>query len=184
VGYQNLKYAGRFLDLVEMAAGLRSAALTEAVARGFHKLLAYKDEYEVARLLIGPEATAAAAAVGGPNATVTWKLHPPMLKALGMDNKFGVPAKAGRPAMKALAKGKRLRGTKLDPFGRAEVRVVERAMIDEFEQAMATTLSRALTGEISIDDAVAVARLPMDVRGYEDLKLQRAEAFRRKLSEL
>ncbi len=184
VAYQNNKYAARFLDLVERAAALGSAELTEAVARGFHKLMAYKDEYEVARLLVGPEGAAAAAAVGGPNATVTWKLHPPMLKALGMDTKFGVPAKAGMPAMKALAKGKRLRGTKLDPFGRAEVRVVERAMVDEFETAMTLTLDRAGAGKISVDDAVAVAQLPMDVRGYEDLKLERAAAFRQKLSEL
>ncbi|MFW2383528.1 MAG: indolepyruvate ferredoxin oxidoreductase family protein, partial [Acidimicrobiales bacterium] len=133
VAYQNSKYAGRFLDLVEKAAEVGSVELTQAVARGFHKLMAYKDEYEVARLLIGPEGAAAAASVGGPDAAVTWKLHPPMLKALGMDTKFGVPAKVGMPAMKALAKGKRVRGTKLDPFGRAEVRVVERAMVDEFE---------------------------------------------------
>ncbi|MGI9610652.1 MAG: DUF6537 domain-containing protein, partial [Acidimicrobiia bacterium] len=145
---------------------------------------AYKDEYEVARLLIGPEGAAAAAAVGGSDANVTWKLHPPMLKALGMDTKRGVSARVGMPAMKALAKGKRLRGTKLDPFGRAEVRVVERAMVDEFETAMATTLDRVRTGEVSVGDAVMVAQLPMNVRGYEDLKLERAATFRHALSEL
>ncbi len=184
VAYQSERYARRFLDLVEKAAVLESAELTEAVARGFHKLMAYKDEYEVARLLIAPEGAAAAASVGGPGAKATWKLHPPMLKALGMDTKLGVPVAVGLPAMKALAKGKRLRGTKLDPFGRAEVRVVERAMIEEFEAAIITTLNRASAGEMSVDDAVAVARLPMDVRGYEDLKLKRAAAFRQKLSEL
>jgi indolepyruvate ferredoxin oxidoreductase len=184
VAYQNNRYAGRFLDLVEKVVSLGSVELTEAVARGFHKLMAYKDEYEVARLLVGPEGAAAAAAVGGPDANVTWKLHPPMLKALGMDNKVGVPTSVGLPAMKALAKGKRLRGTKLDPFGRAEVRVVERAMIEEFEAAMVTMLNRARSGEVSIDDAVAVAQLPMDVRGYEDLKLKRAATFRKALSEL
>ncbi len=184
VAYQNNRYAGRFLDLVEKAVSLGSVELTEAVARGFHKLMAYKDEYEVARLLVGPEGIAAAAAVAGPDTTVTWKLHPPMLKALGMDTKVGVPASVGVPAMKALAKGKRLRGTKLDPFGRAEVRVVERAMVDEFEAAMASTLDRTRAGEISIDDAIAVAELPMAVRGYEDLKLERAATFRRALSEL
>ena len=156
----------------------------EAVARGYHKLLAYKDEYEVARLLIGPEVEAAAQAVGGRDAQVTWRLHPPMLKALGMENKLDVPAKLGIPAMKALAKGKRLRGTRLDPFGRAEVRVVERAMIEEFETAMRKTLARLERSEVSEEEAIRIASLPLEVRGYEQIKLRRAAAFRSALQSL
>ncbi len=184
VAYQNEKYAARFLDLVEEGAALGSDGLTEAIARGYHKLLAYKDEYEVARLLVGPEAQRAAQAIGGPEPKVSWRLHPPMLKAIGMDDKINIPASAGIPAMKALARGKRLRGTRLDPFGRAEVRVVERAMIDEFEVAMRTTLDRTKRGEFTIERAVEIATLPMDVRGYEDIKLRRAETFRAALRNL
>ncbi len=184
VGYQNARYARRFLDLVERTAPFDSADLTDAVARGFHKLLAYKDEYEVARLLVGPESADGVAAVAGDDAKVTWRLHPPMLKPLGMEGKIGVPAKAGLPAMKALAKGKRLRGTRFDPFGRAEVRVVERALIEEFETAMGATLDRLARGGISLDDAITVGRLPMAVRGYEDLKLKRAAEFRDALAQL
>ncbi len=111
VGFQNEKYARRFLSLVERTTASDSAELTEAVARGFHKLMAYKDEYEVARLLIGAEGEAMAQSVGGVDPTVSWRLHPPMLKALGMDSKIELPTKVGRPAMKALARGKHLRGT-------------------------------------------------------------------------
>ncbi len=77
VGYQDARCASGYLDLVEAAstaeqgASAGSVRLTEAVARGLHKLTAYKDEYEVARLLIGPEGRSAAASIGGPGAAGT-----------------------------------------------------------------------------------------------------------------
>ena len=181
IGFQSARYAGRFLDLVEQVYRLGSPELTEAVARGLHKLMAYKDEYEVARLLIGPEAKAAAEAVGGPGAAVTWRLHPPMLKALGMDSKIGISTKAGVPMMKALAKGKRLRGTPADPFGRAEVRRVERQLVGDFRDAIPEICSRVRAGTMPLEEAMRIARLPMDVRGYEDLKLRRASDFQAEL---
>ncbi len=184
VAYQNASYAHRFLDLVEKAGRHDSAELEQAVARGFHKLLAYKDEYEVARLLIGPEAKEAARAVGGDRAKVAWRLHPPMLKAIGMSDKIEIPTRIGVPAMMALARGKRLRGTRFDPFGRAEVRIVERAMIDEFETSMARMLSRLDAGEVDLAEVMRVACLPLEVRGYEDLKLRRAASFRAELAAL
>ncbi len=182
VGYQSERYAGRFLDLVERASAAGSQELTEAVARGFHKLMAYKDEYEVARLLIGPEGAAAARSVGGSDPSVSWRLHPPMLKALGMHNKIELPTKVGLPAMKALAQGKRLRGTRLDPFAKAEVRVLERALVEEFEAAMRRTLDRVQRDELDTAEAIRIARLPMAVRGYEELKLKRAAEFRAALA--
>ena len=166
VDYQNEKYAVRFLGLVERAVAAEqrvspgSTALGEAVGRGFHKLLAYKDEYEVARLLIGPEARAAAEAVGGPAAEVTWRLHPPMLRAMGRDEKMEISAKVGGPAMKALARAKRVRGTRFDPFGRAKVRQVERALIEEYESALTTLLGRL--DDSNFDATVEAAALPMD----------------------
>lgn len=182
VGYQNASYAQRFLDLVERAATHGDDGLTEAVARSYHKLLAYKDEYEVARLLLSPESKAAAEAVGGADAKASWRLHPPMLKALGMDSKLSVPVKIGTPAMAALAHGKRLRGTKFDPFARAEVRKVERALIEEFESSIDTVLSRLSGGTIEIVEATRIAELAMQVRGYEDRKLARAAEFRAALT--
>ena len=188
VAYQDAAYAERYLSLVldvseaEQSAVPGSLELTEAVARGLHKLMAYKDEYEVARLLLAPEAAAAAERVAGPGATVRWRLHPPMLRALGFDDKITVPASVGGPLMKLLMRGKRFRGTALDPFGRAEVRRVERALIGEYTRAL-TSLVAGLRAD-NLDEAVAVAELALEVRGYEDIKLARAAEVREKLRSL
>lgn len=186
VGFQNARYADRYLDLIERSAGHErisvpgSLVFTEAVARGLHKLMAYKDEYEVARLLIGPEAAATAEAVGGPGAKVIWKLHPPMLKSMGLNRKIGVNASFGRPIMSALARSKRLRGTPLDPFGRSEMRRLERALIDEYEQAVIQVLPDLAPD--TLDRGVEFAESAMKVRGYEELKLERAAIFRARLA--
>jgi len=177
VGYQDARCASGYLDLVEAAstaeqgASAGSVRLTEAVARGLHKLTAYKDEYEVARLLIGPEGRSAAASIGGPGAAVTWRLHPPFLRTLGMTKKLAIPATIGRPAMWLLSKGRRLRGTALDPFGRAEVRRLERTLVTEYRSAIGRVLD-GLTVD-GLEDAVATAALAMDVRGYEEIKMAR-----------
>ena len=185
VAYQNPKYASRFLDLIERLTaaehrlGINDHVVSVAAARSLHQLMAYKDEYEVARLLLGPEAKATAVEVGGTDATITWKLHPPMLSSLGFDRKIGVPMRVGRPAMAVLARGKRLRGTKADPFGRTEVRKVERRILSDFEAALqivATVLTREL-----LADALHIAELPRAVRGYEQLKLRRAATFTQEL---
>jgi indolepyruvate ferredoxin oxidoreductase len=182
--YQSAAYARRFRDLVAVArdaerrADPESTAFTEAVARCGHKLMAYKDEYEVARLLLLPESRAGYEAVGGPGTEVTWRLHPPMLRAMGRKDKmrFGPRTK---PVMEALARSKRLRGTVADPFRWAEVRKVERAMIPEYEDAV-RRLAAALTAT-NLPDAVEIAWLPDQVRGYEQLKLRRAAAYRDEL---
>ena len=84
-------------------------------------------------------------------------------------------------SFKALRAMKRLRGTKADPFGWAQVRKVERAMIPEYEQAISALLAN-LDAE-HLDEAVAIASLPDQVRGYEDIKLERAKAYRAELAE-
>ncbi|NND75680.1 MAG: indolepyruvate ferredoxin oxidoreductase family protein [Ilumatobacter sp.] len=181
VGFQDERYAAEFLDGVEAAATAERrvvpspADLTATVARSLHKLMAYKDEYEVARLLLSPEAEHAAAEVAGPDATVTWQLHPPLLKALGMKSKIGLGSWS-RPVFGALRLGKRVRGTRLDPFGRTELRRIERALPAEFRQSMDTVYS--LLRPDNLDDAVAIAGLPDTIRGYEDLKLRRVAEYR------
>ena len=181
LGYQNAKLAARYLSLVETATGFDNAALTDAVATSHHQLLAYKDEYEVARLLTGPEAVATIRQVGGAGATVHWKLHPPLLRSLGMKRKLSIRASVGSPMMRLLASGRRLRGTKLDPFGFAEVRRVERALIRDYETAMAAVFDRLHHGTIDVDEAIRVATLPQTVRGYEHRKLERAASCRARL---
>ncbi|MEO0495696.1 MAG: DUF6537 domain-containing protein, partial [Actinomycetota bacterium] len=182
VGYQNAAYAGRYLGLVERAAQLGDAAFTEAVAVSHHQLLAYKDEYEVARLLTGAEAKATVEAVGGKGAKASWKLHPPILKSLGMDGKIAIRTTVGSPIMKALAKGKRLRGTAMDPFGRTHMRQLERELIEVFESSIDTVIGRIADGSMTMEQAMHVAELPQAVRGYEDLKLERAAIYRSALA--
>lgn len=181
VGYQDEAYAARYLDRVERVASLHHPSLTETVALSYHQLLAYKDEYEVARLLVGPEAQATAEAVGGPGAVVHWRLHPPLLKALGLRTKLSFPARLGVPLMRGLARAKGLRGTWLDLFGYAEVRRVERAMIKEYERALDVVAERLSSGALPLAEALRIAALPQAVRGYEERKLARAETCRREL---
>ena len=182
--FQDERCARTYLQTVQSVADSEALvgsgfALTEAVARHLFQLTAYKDEYEVARLLLAPEVTAAAEAVGGRGAKVTWKLHPPMLRALGMNRKIALGPWT-RPAIMALARGKRLRGTKLDPFGRAHVRKLERELLAEYR----TVVERLRSGLTSANhaEAVRIASLPDIVRGYEDRKVRRATEYRSELT--
>jgi indolepyruvate ferredoxin oxidoreductase len=186
VGYQDERWAGRFLDRVESVVGVDDAdrgwALTGTVAQSLHKLMAYKDEYEVARLMLLPEGEAAAAKVGGERPRLRWLLHPPVLAAAGFDRKLRF-RQWSRPVFSMLHRARRLRGTAFDPFGRAEMRRLERAMIPEFESAVeALVARRSFDRDAAYDEAVRIARLPDQVRGYEGLKLRRAAAFRAELA--
>jgi indolepyruvate ferredoxin oxidoreductase len=187
VGFSGERCAGEFLDSIASVNGAEqrvspgSTRLTEAVARGLHKLTAYKDEYEVARLLVGNEGRVDAESLGGPGARATWHLHPPLLAAIGVGSKLRLPAGPGRPLMTLLRHGRRLRGTPLDPFGRTRVRRLERQMLADYRVAIGTMVE-ALSGE-NLDAAVELASSAMQVRGFEKLKLQRGEAFLTDLGE-
>jgi indolepyruvate ferredoxin oxidoreductase len=156
-----------------------STALTEAVARNLHKLMAYKDEYEVARLALLDESQRRYQAVGGGDTKVTYHLHPPMLRSIGLDRKLKF-RRSGKPSFTALRALKRVRGTVADPFRWAEVRRTERAMIPEYEQAVELLIQRLAAG--NLEAAVAIARLPDQVRGYEHIKLRRAATYRAELA--
>ena len=174
--YQSEEYAGRYLNLIAITLGVASPQLTSAVARNFHKLMAYKDEYEVARLMQHPDGLATAKSVGD---KPVWHLHPPMLKALGLDSKIELNSRFS-PSIKALAKGKKLRGTKLDPFGRTAMRRMERELIDEYE----TMIQKLCVSERIAEDterlavAIDLAELPDMIRGYEELKVARVSEYR------
>ncbi|GAC70375.1 indolepyruvate ferredoxin oxidoreductase family protein [Gordonia soli] len=177
--YADERYARAYLDLVERVHVSATAELTEAVARNLFKLMAYKDEYEVARLTADPDFAAEIAEEFGDDAKVAVRLHPPTLRAMGMRHKMSLGSWA-TPGLRGLAKMKRLRGTPLDPFGRNEVRRTERALIVEYREVVERLLSaigdNGLEGQMS--EAVAVAELPDMVRGYEDIKLANVAAYR------
>ena len=175
--YQSARYARRYRALVDRFDG----RLREAVALGYHKLLAYKDEYEVARLLKDTRAKAEAAFEG--DLTLTYNLAPPVLSKEGPD---------GRPAKRQfgewlgrlwgpMARMKVLRGTALDPFGRTAERRMERALISEYERDMEEVAALA---DGNVDAAVALAELPLTIRGFgpvKDAAVRRAAKRREEL---
>jgi indolepyruvate ferredoxin oxidoreductase len=186
VAYQNRGHAAGFLDTLETVAAREAAVvpgstrLTRAVARSLHKLLAYKDEYEVARLMLDPEGLAPARRVAAGGGRIAWRLHPPLLRALGLRRKIAVGTWAA-PLFRLLAAARFLRGTPFDPFGRARMRRIERALPAEYRSALDTVLAHLKPERL--DDAVAIARLPQEIRGYEHLKLARVNHYRQRLAE-
>ena len=187
VEYQNADYARRYAEVVARVreAEVRSVSarseLSEAVAEFGYKLMAYKDEYEVARLLVDPQAEAAVRAEFGEGARVSYQLHPPVLRALGMKRKLKL-GPWSRPGFRLLRAGKIVRGTKLDPFGYTRVRRVERELTEEYT-ATIDDLLRQLSAE-TYPRAVEIARLPDLVRGYENIKLANVALYRVRVKEL
>jgi indolepyruvate ferredoxin oxidoreductase len=155
--------------------------LSEAVIRNFFKLIAYKDEYEVARMLTDPAflASVRAQVPGGEN--LTFKLHPPMLKALGREKKIGMGPRT-HVVLRVLARGKWPWGTPLDPFGHSHIRRIERRLVAHYERTI-TDLLRSLTSD-SYERAVAVASAPDLVRGYEEVKIRSLATYSARLTEL
>jgi indolepyruvate ferredoxin oxidoreductase len=184
IAWQDESIAEDWLDVCERVAAAErdavpsSTRLVGAVAAGLFKLTAYKDEYEVARLMLDDDAMADARALAGDDGVITWQLHPPMLRALGFDSKIGLGPWA-TPMIRVLAAQRRLRGTALDPFGRSEVRRIERELAREYVVAIDRALE-VLSAD-SLDAAVAIAELPDNVRGYEEIKLANVAEYRRRL---
>ncbi|RBY86028.1 indolepyruvate ferredoxin oxidoreductase family protein [Blastococcus sp. TF02A-26] len=187
VDYQNRAYARQYADVVRQVRSVEertlgaAGAITEGVAAHLYKLMAYKDEYEVARLSLDAELERAVKAEFGPDATWSYKLHPPVFRALGMDRKITL-GPWFTPAFRALRGMRRVRGTALDPFGMAKVRRVERALIGEYVAAVRTALASLTPATRSI--VLELVTLPDMVRGYEDIKLDNVERYRARLAEL
>ncbi len=187
IAYQNAAYACEYVGFVRRVAQVEaerapgSSGLAEAVARHLHKLMAYKDEYEVARLHLDAALRAQLHAKFGPKIRTYWHLHPPLLRALGLKKKLRLGAWFA-PAFKILRSMKGLRGTRFDLFGYAEVRRVERALIGEYRQLLETALVRLTP--VTHETARALAELPDEIRGYEHIKLENVVRFRDKAKQL
>ena len=183
VAYQDADYARRWAQLVrrvhvaEQERTPGHSELAETVARQLYKLMAYKDEYEVARLHLDAVERAKLDAEFGGDARVYFMLHPPLLRALGLKRKLKLGAWFV-PAFRALYRMRRVRGTRLDPFGRAEVRRVERELIEEYERTVSESLT-LLTPETH-DAVVELLELPDVVRGYEEIKLRNVTLYRKR----
>ncbi|CUH77055.1 indolepyruvate ferredoxin oxidoreductase family protein [Tropicibacter naphthalenivorans] len=173
--YQNKRLAKRYRKLVDSIA---DEALREAVAKGYHKLLSYKDEYEVARLALDTRAKAQEAFDG--DFEMSFHLAPPLLTKIGSD---GRPMKKtyGEGMLrnfKLLSKLKVLRGTPFDPFGRTDERRMERALIKQYEADMREWLPKA---DANPDALRALAELPLQIRGFGPVKQENeAKAAKRR----
>jgi indolepyruvate ferredoxin oxidoreductase len=180
--YQNAAYARRYRNWVEKVRTVEAekacgqCGLAEAVARYLFKLMAYKDEYEVARLH-------AAASYGE---KPRFHLSPPLIAgidpATGRRRKIALPGWLALPLFRVLRHGKHLRGTALDLFGRQNERRMERLLIDQYIGDLRAALA-ALRPD-TLDVAVAVAQLPDMIRGFgpvKDANRLKAEEQRRVL---
>jgi indolepyruvate ferredoxin oxidoreductase len=189
--YQDAAYADRYRALVKDVRKVEAerlpgaTALSKAVARYYFKLMAYKDEYEVARLHTDPVFMEKLKAEFEGDFTLAFNLAPPIMAK--PDPVSGEPTKRRfgpwvLTLFRVLRAMKRLRGTKLDIFGYSEERKLERRLIVEYDERL-----RALLAKLSpanYDVAVEIASLPEGIRGYGYIKRRHLEAVKPKEAEL
>ena len=185
IAYANAAYAQEYADFVAKVlsseSGKGNGELSEMVARYLFKLMAYKDEYEVARLHLKSRFSDAITDEFGPNASVKFMLHPPLLRAMGMQKKIALGSWI-RPFFKLLAAMKFLRGTPLDIFGKVAVRREEQRLPEEYKAMIEQELE--YLSPITYATATALAEAPDIIRGYEDIKLANIKKYRQHLDEI
>jgi indolepyruvate ferredoxin oxidoreductase len=173
--YQDRAYADRYEAMVARVrhaeSALASEALTEAVARSLFKLMAYKDEYEVARLHMGTDFLDELRREFEGDFRVQYHLAPPFIPA--KTDARGRPRKRAfgqwmQTPLKVLARLKFLRGTPFDLFGYTAERRAERELIAWYERQIGTILDKIAPERRS--DLLAIAKAPMDIRGYGPMK--------------
>lgn len=190
--YQDAAYAQRYQRLVERVRTAEAALgeagkaerLSKTVARYYAKLLAIKDEWEVARLYTDGKFEAALKAQFEHWESLSFHMAPPLLARPGSDGRVK-KIELGSwtfKALKALARFKRLRGTALDVFGKTEERRMERRLIQDYE-ALIDELLASLSAD-KLDIAVQLARLPEKIRGYGHVKLANVVTVRAQWQEL
>ena len=179
VEYQGKRLVKRYEKLL---SGISDVRLKEAVAKGYHKLLTYKDEYEVARLLLSSREKAEAEFEG--DLKISYNLAPPIL---GGKDANGRPKKrkfgpSTERLFRILAKLKSLRGTPLDLFGYTAERKMERALIKQYEADMKAWLPKAES--VDRDALVALAELPLQIRGFGPVKRKSEQQAAKRREEL
>ncbi|MGY1459475.1 indolepyruvate ferredoxin oxidoreductase family protein [Luteimonas sp. A534] len=188
--YQNAKYARRYTDFVakvraaEQARAPGASDLGEAVARYFFKLMAYKDEYEVARLYTSGEFKRRLEQQFEGDYTLQFHLAPPLLAKRNANGELQKQAFGPwmLTAFGVLAKLRGLRGTALDVFGHTEERRMERALIDDYERTVSGLLDGLDSGNIAL--AAEIASIPEHVRGYGHVKHAHLETAKAREAEL
>jgi indolepyruvate ferredoxin oxidoreductase len=186
--YQNAAYAQAYREFVEKVrlaeAPLGKTILAETVARSLFKLMAYKDEYEVARLHTETGFHERIAAMFEGDYKVNYHLAPPLTakrneKGELQKRKFGP---AMHTAFRFLSKLKGLRGTSFDIFGRTEERRTERALIGEYRHSIEQVLAKLADNNHSL--ALEIARIPEQIKGFGHVKERNLAAARLQWGEL
>ncbi|HET6182872.1 MAG TPA: indolepyruvate ferredoxin oxidoreductase family protein [Acetobacteraceae bacterium] len=178
--YQSARYARRYRERIEEVRQAEARALgapgviTRAAAENLFRVMAYKDEYEVARMHL--------AHAGEYGAKPAFHMAPPLLtaitgwkdKATGRPRKIALPGTVALPLFRLLRHGKRLRGTVLDPFGHSAERRWERGLADAYMADLRAALAKLRRD--NVETVRAIAELPDQIRGFGPVK----EANRRK----
>ncbi len=188
--YQNAAYGERYRAFIKTIADASAkadagAAFSRAVAKNLFKLMAYKDEYEVARLHTDGSFRRKIAGAFSGDYRVKFHMAPPVFNR-GLDDQ-GRPKKSEfgpwmYAALSVLRRLRFLRGTAFDPFGRSEERRLERRLIEDYRARIADIAAR-LTPE-NLDAAIAIASLPDDIRGYGPVKRASIDAADKRLAGL
>jgi len=183
VGYQDRAYADRFRRRVEQVAQVESrlggdGSFADTVAQGLFRVMAYKDEYEVARLYTdGRFAQSIGQAFDG-KARLKFHMAPPLLSRRDKHTGHLRKREFGSwvlPLLRMLARGKALRGTRFDLFGYSAERQAERRLMADYEALIDHLLS--LLDRDNLKDATAIAAMVLEVRGYGHVKEQAMEAY-------
>jgi indolepyruvate ferredoxin oxidoreductase len=181
VDYQDAAYASRFLGVLsgvaraEAGCDAESLELTRTAARELYRLMAYKDEYEVARLHLRGPFRRWLDQRRKSKLNPRYHLHPPSLRGLGIKRKLAFGSRT-EPLLRALVRLRRLRRTPLDVFGYTRVRRHERALI-EWYVSILERLAGCLRPS-KLRKAVEIAAAAGQIRGYDSIKLERAEQVR------
>ena len=195
IAYQDQAYAERYTDLLERVRrgeealqsepGINELSLTKAVAQSYYKLLAYKDEYEVARLYSNGDFEKSLSAQFEGNYRLRFHLAPPILAK--RDPVSGKPLKREFGGwmlglFRMLARLRGLRGSALDIFGYTQERKLERALITQYEEDINSILEQITPQNYAV--AVEMAGLPLQMRGFGHVKLANIEQARRRAAVL
>jgi indolepyruvate ferredoxin oxidoreductase len=162
--YQNEAYAKSYADFLEK---ISEPSLKEVVARYLYKLMAIKDEYEVARLLTKPSFESSVRDMWASPESFSYNLHPPLLRRFGVNKKLKLGPWFRTPLL-MLKNMKSLRGTPFDMFGYVPHRRLERSLIGWYRNLIEQVLAN-LTPE-NLPQALEIAALPDQIRGYEKIK--------------
>ncbi len=191
-GWQDAAWAARYRATVErvrkaesaLAGGDSTLPVTRAVAQSLRKLMSYKDEYEVARLYTDGRFRADLAAHFDGDLTLEFYMAPPLVSR-AKDGQAPKKLRFGPwllPALGWLAKGRRLRGTALDLFGRTEERRMERELITQFEARVAELVPLLTPANQAL--AAQIAALPLTMRGFGHVKIGNVALARAREAEL